>query len=109
MRVVLSAYLRLLMFLPAILILACDLSSPVFLVMYSAYKLNKWVTTYSLTHSFLSFEPVCCSMFGSKGCSVTCIQVSQEAGKVVWYSYLFEEISILSHSIVFLYFFALFT
>ena len=23
-------------------------------------------------------------------CSVTCIQVSQEAGKVVWYSYLFQ-------------------
>ena len=36
-----SAYLRLLIFLLAILIPACVSSSPVFLVMYSAYKLNK--------------------------------------------------------------------
>ena len=36
-----SAYLRLLIFLPAILILDCALSSPEFLMMYSAYKLNK--------------------------------------------------------------------
>ena len=40
-RVVSSAYLTLLIFLPAILIPACASSSPVFLVMYSAYKLNK--------------------------------------------------------------------
>ena len=40
-RVVSSAYLRLLIFLPAILIPACVSSSPEFLVMYSAYKLNK--------------------------------------------------------------------
>ena len=41
LRVVSSAYLRLLIFLPAILIPACFLSSPVFPMMYSAYKLNK--------------------------------------------------------------------
>ena len=35
------AYLRLLTFLPAILIPACVSSSPAFLMMYSAYKLNK--------------------------------------------------------------------
>ena len=40
-RVVSSAYLRLLIFLPAILIPACASLSPVFLMMYSAYKLNK--------------------------------------------------------------------
>ena len=40
-RVVSSAYLRLLIFLPVILISACASSSPVFLMMYSAYKLNK--------------------------------------------------------------------
>ena len=40
-RVVSSAYLRLLIFLQAILIPACASSSPVFLMMYSAYKLNK--------------------------------------------------------------------
>ena len=36
-----AAYLRLLMFLSAILIPACAPSSPAFLKMYSAYKLNK--------------------------------------------------------------------
>ena len=40
-RVVSSAYLRLLLFLPAILIPACTSSSPAFLMMYSEYKLNK--------------------------------------------------------------------
>src|SRR5574339_89417 len=40
-RVVSSAYLRLLIFLPAILIPACISSSPAFLIMYSAQKLNK--------------------------------------------------------------------
>ena len=40
-RVVSSAYLRLLIFLPAVLSPACASSSPVFLMMYSAYKLNK--------------------------------------------------------------------
>ena len=39
--VVSSAYLRLLILPPAILIPACASSSPEFLVMYSAYKLNK--------------------------------------------------------------------
>ena len=36
-----SAYLRLLIFLPAILITVCTSSSPVFRMMFSAYKLNK--------------------------------------------------------------------
>ena len=36
-----SAYLRLLISLPAILIPACVSSSPAFLMMYSTYKLNK--------------------------------------------------------------------
>ena len=40
-RVVSPAYLRLLIFLPAILIPACASSSPAFLMIYSAYKLNK--------------------------------------------------------------------
>ena len=42
-RVVSSAYLKLLIFLLAILIPACDSSSPAFPMMYSAYKLNKMV------------------------------------------------------------------
>ena len=40
-RVVSSAYLRLLMFLLAVLILACDSSSLAFHMMYSAYKSSK--------------------------------------------------------------------
>ena len=40
-RVVSSEYLRLLIFLPAMLIPACASSSPVFHIMYSAYKVNK--------------------------------------------------------------------
>ena len=40
-RVVSSAYLRLFMFLPLILIPACNSSSPTFLMMCPAYRLNK--------------------------------------------------------------------
>ena len=40
-RVVSSAYLRLLMFLPPILIPACNSSSPAFLMMCSAYRWHK--------------------------------------------------------------------
>ena len=40
-RVVSSVFLRLLIFLPAILIPACASSSPAFHMMYSAYQLNK--------------------------------------------------------------------
>ena len=39
---------------------------------------------------FSSLEPVCCSMSCSNYCFLTCIQVSQEAGQVVWYSHLFQ-------------------
>ena len=41
MRVVSSAYLKLLIFLPAVLIPAWDSSSPAIHVIYSAYRLNK--------------------------------------------------------------------
>ena len=41
-------------------------------------------------YSFFYLEPVCCSMSSSNCCFLTCIQVSQEAGQVVWYSYLFQ-------------------
>ena len=40
-RLVSPAYLRLLIFLLAILIPACDLCSPAFCMMYSGYELNK--------------------------------------------------------------------
>ena len=69
--------------------------------MYSAYKLNKqgdsiqhfWILLKNKTkdNSFLNFEPVHCSMFSSNCCFLTCIQVSQETGKVVWYYHLFKD------------------
>ena len=82
-RVVSSAYLRLLMFLPPILIPACNSSHPAFL------RLNKprWQQT-ALSYSFLNPEPISCSIQGSNCCFFTHIQVSQETGKMVWYSHL---------------------
>ena len=41
-------------------------------------------------NSFSYLEPVCCSMFSSNCCFLTCIQISQEASQVVWYSHLFQ-------------------
>ena len=41
-------------------------------------------------YSFSYLEPVYCSMSGSNCCFLTCIQVSQEAGQVFWYSHLFQ-------------------
>ena len=41
-------------------------------------------------YSFSYLEPVCCFLSSSNCCFLTCIQVSQEAGQVVWYSYLFQ-------------------
>ena len=41
-------------------------------------------------YSFPSFEPVPFSMFSSNCCFLICIQISQEAGKVVWYSHLLK-------------------
>ena len=35
-------------------------------------------------------EPVCCSMSTSNCCFLTCIQISQKAGQVVWYSHLLK-------------------
>ena len=48
------------------------------------------MTVYSLIILFPNFEPVPCSMSGSNCCFLTCIQISQEAGKVVWYSHLLK-------------------
>ena len=59
-RVVSYAYLRLLIFLLAILIPVCASSSPAFCMMYFAYKLNKqgdniqsWCTPFSIWNQFI--------------------------------------------------------
>ena len=92
-RVVSSAFLRLLIFLLAILIPACASSSPAFCMMYSAYKLNKqgddtqpWHAPFPIWNQSIVPCPVLT-------CFLTCIQVSQEAGKVVWYSHLLKNFS----------------
>ena len=41
-------------------------------------------------YSFPNLEPVHCSMSSSNYCFLTCIHVSQEAGKVIWYFHLFK-------------------
>ena len=38
-------------------------------------------------YTFPDLEPVCCSMSSSNCCFLTCIQISQEAGELVWYSH----------------------
>ena len=90
-RVVPSAYLRWLIFLSAVSIPVCASSSLAFRLKYSAHKLNKQEDNIQpWTKSFPNLEPVCCSMSVSNCCFLTCIQVSQEVGKMVWYSYLFQ-------------------
>ena len=41
-------------------------------------------------YSFLDLEPVCFSKSSSNCCFLTCIQISPEAGQVVWCSHLFK-------------------
>ena len=41
-------------------------------------------------YSFPNLEPVCCSMSSSNCCFLTCKQISQKTGQVVWYSHLFK-------------------
>ena len=42
------------------------------------------------TGNFPDLEPVCCSMSSSNCCFLTYIQISQDAGQVVWYSDLLK-------------------
>ena len=44
-------------------------------------------------YSFSYLEPVCYSMSSFNCCFLTCIQIFQEAGQVVWYSHLFQNFS----------------
>ena len=41
-------------------------------------------------YSFSYLEPVCCSMSSSNCCFLTCRQVSQEVGQVVWSFHLLK-------------------
>ena len=161
LRVVSSAFLRLLIFLPAIWFLACDSSSPAYhmtcfpggsagkestcnvgdlgLILFWEYPLEEGMATHSsilawripwiedpgrlqsmssqrvghderlstaqltlrvsrtskvainsLVRLLSQFQPVCCSIFCSNCCFLTCIQISQDAGQVVWHSHHFK-------------------
>ena len=48
------------------------------------------MTTYSLDVLLFLFGTSLCSMSSSNCCFLTCMQISQEAGQVVWYSHLFQ-------------------
>ena len=48
------------------------------------------MTIYSLGVLLSQFGTVSCSMSSYNCCFLTCIQISQEADKVVWYSHLFQ-------------------
>ena len=85
------AYLKLLIFLPAILIPACDSSSLAFNMMHYASKLNKQGDNIQPWQPFPNFEPVHCSMSSFNCCFLTGIQISQETCTVVWYSHLFKK------------------
>ena len=86
-----SAYLRLMIFLLAIMIRACDSSSLAFCTMDSVCKLNNQGNNIqALMYSLPNLEPVCCSVSSTNCCFSTYIDVSQEAGKVVWYSHLLK-------------------
>ena len=41
-------------------------------------------------YSFPNFEPVHYFMADSNRCFLSCIQISQDTGKVVWYSHLLK-------------------
>ena len=51
---------------------------------------SRQMTVNSLDVFLSCLELVHCSMSCSNCCLLTCVQISQEAGKVVWYSHLFQ-------------------
>ena len=49
-----------------------------------------YISRVTIMFSFPNLESVSSSLSGSNCCFSTCIWISQEAGKVVWYSHLFK-------------------
>ena len=43
-------------------------------------------------YSFSDLEPVCCSMSSFNCCFLMCMQISQEAGQVIWYSHFLKNL-----------------
>ena len=80
--------LKLLIFLPAILIPTYDSSSPAFCMMSSASNFNKQDDYIQPYFPILNQSVVP----SSNCCFLICIQLSLETDKVVWYSHLFKNI-----------------
>ena len=87
--VVSSAYLRLLIFLlqswSSLCFIQPGISHDVLCI---EVKQAGWQYTI-LMYSLPNLEPVCCSMSSSMCCFLICIQTSQEARQMVWYSHVF--------------------
>ena len=90
-----SVYLRLLIFLPAILSPTCVLSSLAFHMMYPAHKLNKqgdniqhWHTPFPICNE--SVVPCPVQTVASWPADFLTIQISQETGQVVGHSHFFK-------------------
>ena len=89
--VVSSAYLRFLIFLPAISIPACNSSSLAFHMMYFACKLNKQGDNMQPSHTpfpILSQSIVPCLVLTAA--SWPTYRFCRRQGKVIWYSHLFS-------------------
>ena len=75
-----------------IMIPALATSIPEFHMMYSTWKLNKQSDSIQICNTAFPIwnQSVCCSMFSSNCSFLTCVQISQEAGKVVCYFHLLK-------------------
>ena len=81
------------MFLQPILIPAYNSSNPAFLVMCSAYRLNKHGDSRQPCRAPFSILNQSVVSYRVLTCFLTCIQVSQETDKTVWYSHLSKSFS----------------
>ena len=89
-RVISSAYLRLLIFLLALDSSLCFVQPSVSHdVLCIEVKWAGWQYA-ALMYSVPYLEPVYCSTSSSNCCFLTFIQISQEVGQVVWYSHFFK-------------------
>ena len=78
------------MFLLPILIPACNSSSLPFHMMCSAYRLSKQGDSRQPCHTHFSILNQSVVPYRVLTCFLTCIQVSQETDKIVWYSHFFK-------------------
>ena len=65
------------------------------------HRLESRLWQYKALYSFPDLEPVCYSMSSTNCCFLTCIQISQEAGQVVWYSHFLKNFPqfVVSHTV----------